>query len=1201
MAINFNVNPYHDDYDENKGFHRILFKPGVAVQARELTQLQTIMQTQVERMGKHFFEEGAMVIPGQIAVDTKVKAIKLTTASVGSTNLSASFDGLNKTVVGSTTGVEALVILGINAEGDDPPTLIVRYTKTGTNYTTKEFAAGENIVVKDTATGFTTNVTQASFDSSIASIQEGVYFAQNTFIKVLSQTIALDKYSKTPSYRVGLTISESIVTEIDDGSLYDNATGTSNEGSPGADRYKIELILTKLAVTDDLDQGFFELVRIENGILLKVTNRTQYNILERNIARRTFEESGNYTVNPFRIQIREERNNNRGEWTKGVAYLRNDIVSVGANTYVALDSGIAGAQQPSHLNGTAVSDGTITWLHTETPSFNRGVSLTGGNANFSVGIEPGKAYINGYEIEKIATQYISVPKARDIRSVTSEQVDVTVGNYALVSNVSLSATSSSFNFGQFPKVNLYSNFESTSSPIGTARIRGIYYHSGNASLSNSVYKLSLFNVDLADNLSFQRDVKLLKSTNFTANIAGYLLNPGINSDYVELDKTVTVSGTTVTGQGTSFLTDFKAGDYIYIGATDQLRKVASITDDYTLTLALTAASATSSKYYRAEMAIREPDFLPAVFTMPYEQTKTVSNPIVYLATPIEAASNGSGGLTITAANVVPAGMTINDLVVFNITKGSTQSPVSMTVNGSGLGFNLHGLTPTNTYSVIAPVKGAVSVKTKTSTIKSQLITNDRVKPTKILLEDFDVYRVDSVKQIGVFANNATGNVDITHWFSFDSGQKPSHYERSTLNRKPGFPEPTGNIRVDYRYFSHSGTASFFAASSYNNINYENIPVVSSGRINLAGVLDFRPSPDTTTFSTAGGTGIESPGKFATSYLPHRNYIMTLDYDHYLPRIDKISMDLRGNIFRTAGSSSIVLSEPDDPSSGMTLYKLTLSPYTYHQFDPEVQIGFIDNKRYTMRDIGQLEKRLETIEYYTALSLLEQETSSLSIRDAMGLERFKNGFIVDNFSGHGVGDVTSSDYICSIDMQNRELRPTHTTTNINLIEKTPLDRSTNGYQVTGDIVTLKYTHTVLAQQPFASNVELINPFAIASFNGSVQLNPPGDEWFETETRPDVIINKEGNFDSTVRALSASGGLGTVWNSWQTQWTGQTVGAGGVTVQHSGGQRWTAEEWASITPAGTFANEAFNSLDAAAQARVTRAREAIVYPEPYNGGW
>jgi hypothetical protein len=64
----------------------------------------------------------------------------------------------------------------------------------------------------------------------------------------------------------------------------------------------------------------------------------------------------------------------------------------------------------------------------------------------------------------------------------------------------------------------------------------------------------------------------------------------------------------------------------------------------------------------------------------------------------------------------------------------------------------------------------------------------------------------------------------------------------------------------------------------------------------------------------------------------------------------------------------------------------------------------DNKRYTMRDIGRLEKRIENVEYYTQLSLLETQAQSLQIQDAEGFDRFKNGFIVDNFTGHGIGDV-----------------------------------------------------------------------------------------------------------------------------------------------------------------------------------------------------
>ena len=67
----FNVSPYYDDFTESKKFHRVLFRPAFAVQARELTQSQTQLQNQVERMSDHLFEKGAMVIPGEIGYDLK--------------------------------------------------------------------------------------------------------------------------------------------------------------------------------------------------------------------------------------------------------------------------------------------------------------------------------------------------------------------------------------------------------------------------------------------------------------------------------------------------------------------------------------------------------------------------------------------------------------------------------------------------------------------------------------------------------------------------------------------------------------------------------------------------------------------------------------------------------------------------------------------------------------------------------------------------------------------------------------------------------------------------------------------------------------------------------------------------------------------------------------------------------------------------
>ena len=78
MAIKtYNVPPYYDDFDQTKNYLRVLFRPGYAVQARELTQLQTALQAQIDRFGNHVFKEGSPVLGGQATLDTKYAYVKL--------------------------------------------------------------------------------------------------------------------------------------------------------------------------------------------------------------------------------------------------------------------------------------------------------------------------------------------------------------------------------------------------------------------------------------------------------------------------------------------------------------------------------------------------------------------------------------------------------------------------------------------------------------------------------------------------------------------------------------------------------------------------------------------------------------------------------------------------------------------------------------------------------------------------------------------------------------------------------------------------------------------------------------------------------------------------------------------------------------------------------------------------------------------
>jgi hypothetical protein len=207
-----------------------------------------------------------------------------------------------------------------------------------------------------------------------------------------------------------------------------------------------------------------------------------------------------------------------------------------------------------------------------------------------------------------------------------------------------------------------------------------------------------------------------------------------------------------------------------------------------------------------------------------------------------------------------------------------------------------------------------------------------------------------------------------------------------------------------------------------------------------------------------------------------------------------------------------------------------------------------NQRFTMKDIGKLDRRVSAVERMTTLNLLEKDAASFEVTDANGLNRFKSGFVVDNFQGHMVGDPFHKDYRISMDFQSGELRPPHITKSVDLEESISTDaaRTSAGYQKTGDLLTLPYTEVVLTEQPFASTVERVAPFMTATWKGNVAITPTQDNWFETEIAPELVINREGNYDAVVASLGNS--IGSVWNAWQTTWSGvvqrddDTEGAG-----------------------------------------------------------
>lgn len=502
MTINFNVDPYFDDFNEDDKYLRVLFRPGYPIQARELTQAQTILQNQVTRFGNHVFKQGSMVTPGQVSYDGEFAYVKLQTIynNTEVTSYVAQFVG--QTIVGTNSGVKALVLFATTATETDPPTLYVKYMNSGTDTTTKVFADNEQIISQDNANlRFAFTYTQAATGlGSSASIQTGIYFVNGFFTQVDSQTVILDKYTNTPTYRIGLDVSEDIVTPEEDNNLFDNAQGSTNFAAPGAHRYKITLTLEKRPTEADGDVDFIELLRVKSGeVQYQVKNAAYADIME-TMARRTFDESGNYSVRPFGIDVREHRNNDRGTWDAGVAYTIGDIVANGLGQfYVARTSGISTTNKPVHTLGVAYDGTSIYWEYTTAPSYNRGVYSVadgGDEASLAMGIEKGKAYVQGYEIEKLATTYVKVPKSRNYNQILDGKISTPVGNFVQITNLYGPPNLPTFPIVDLRDAKTVTRGTAAGNLVGTARIRGIELESGTNGSVAAYYKAMLFDIDM---------------------------------------------------------------------------------------------------------------------------------------------------------------------------------------------------------------------------------------------------------------------------------------------------------------------------------------------------------------------------------------------------------------------------------------------------------------------------------------------------------------------------------------------------------------------------------------------------------------------------------------------------------------------------------------------------------------------------------
>lgn len=1163
INTNFNVNPYYDDFDEDKKFLRILFKPGYAVQARELTQAQTILQKQVERFGNHIFKNGSVVTGGQTFLQDATY-IKLDSTYSGTTINTDNFVGA--TIVDNlqipTKRAEVIKVYDADAGTGEPKTLLVKQLYGDA------FVSGDTIHTYETSPAYANISTSGVGTGQIFSVTEGVYYYEGFFVKNDAQTIATSKYSNTTaSARIGFEITESLVKSSGDTSLLDPAQDASNYQAPGADRFKIDLVLTTRTLTSTDTTQFIELARVENGVLTRNYLFPIYSVLEDTLARRTYDESGNYTVKPFNISLQTNSSNTANMdviLSPGKAYVFGYEYETIAPTVITVDK----PRTTDTINNKQLTADYGNFVYTTNHYGSWPINTLSTvdlhcvpNASINV---TSSATITNTKIGTARVKSVSYDSASNTSNSATYAYrtflfDVSVGSITGTINT---ATTNAVTIGNVTANQLYSTVTDAykgaklrivTGPGSTESPKVI---TGFTSATQTITLAESFVTTPNNTSTFAIDFEF----NDVESLATFSGTTRVNTadiDSRSKDAASTYNDTFLTDSsyealifplGQQYITQSSIADFSYSYRRLYESQTFVSSDSPALSVEsganLSSATSTTAKSEKYQVIVTSSG------TSPYAVGSTVP------ADKITTVNTTSKKLTITDAG----NMTANIVATIDYSLLSGSPAKTKTLVNAAAAVQTSGGESINTNGIIVYANSTTSQ----TTIQANNVV--KVPGTAQSLYVSDVIELVSVYDYSNTAVSNTGYTDITSRYTLDNGQRDSFYDHASIKLKPGYPAPTGPLVVRYNRYSSSG-AGFFSVDSYPT--YSNIPKYTSPvagiEYQLRDCLDFRPvrknatnALDGTTVTTTFDVDSSTTGP----KVPDNGGDITLDYSYYLPRIDKIVLNKNRTFDVIKGTPSLTPVQPKDKDDSMNLFIITEPAYVANTSDITVQ--YINNRRYTMKDIGAIDKRVENLEYYTSLSLLEQDAvnkQDLTILDSTNLPRFKNGIVVDAFKGHSVADVTSSEYSAAIDPNDKELRPSF---NVSSRMLTFDAANSSNYLQTGPFVTAAASNTAFVNQELASKTLNINPFNVVNYIGKISLNPPSDVWVDTTKKPDVLVNLAGDKDAWDLILTATNNspYAYEWGDWETLWSGTSTSRQNLTDG-----RLTQQNWARITTTTT----------------------------------
>ena len=1130
MLDNYNLNPYYDDYNEDKNFHRLLFKPSFAVQARELTQIQTILQNQVERFGNHVFQNGSVVTGGQFYFQDSV-TFKIDNEYSNTTVNVANFDNKSVLSIDETKRAEVIRVYDADVGTGDPKTLIVKPLYGD------DFIPGETIKTGDDTPFFASISANGVTTSKTFSVNEGIFYFKGYFIKTLPQTIAISKYTSANVFcRIGFDVVESLVTASSDTSLLDPALGSSNYQAPGADRVKLELVLAIRTLDSVDDDKFIELARIEESKITQEAKYPIYSVLEETMARRTYDESGNYIVKPFQISLEDNEANTAQTkiiLSPGKAYVYGYEFETSSPTTITIDK----PRDIQSVQNKRLTAEYGNFLHTvnhfgsfptntlETvdihcvPLASINTSSTGTISNTKIGTAKVKA-VEYESASNTSNSQTYVYRTFLFDVAVNQQV---TGNVVTATGTSITIGSGSDNYSNVTNAYQGAKLRITRGRGAGEPIKTITgYNSSTRTLTINQPFLITPNTQSIFAIDFD-----IKDSESLARHSGTTRVNGANIDSRSKDFSKTYQDVYLADSklepllfvlGEDFITPNTISDMSFSYRRLYTNQVFSSSDSPSLGIgtgeSLASGLSTSS---------RNDNFLITVITQgtsPYPVGSIIPSDKFTVDTATRKINVVNGD-----------NMTVDILATIDVSNPTRKSKVyvaaNTTIQTTG-GVDVFSNSAVITYGTQGQTHIATNFINKIPSTNQSLFVSDINNIISIL--DFNGAAITEV--------NKSSAIEVISKYDLDNGQRDSYYDHGVVRLKAGVRPPVGPLVVFYNRFTSSGPG-FFTVDSYNDIPYGNIPIYNSPTNNdayrLRDVLDFRPVRlDATTGAGSSVLFDVSSSSTGPKILKNGSDII-VDYSFYLPRIDKVVLDKTKKFEILKGNAALDPAVPIDTSTTMTLYILRNGAYVANT--SQIQVEYKNNRRYTMRDIGTLEKRIENLEYFTSLSLLEQDTvtkQDLTISDANGLQRFKNGILVDGFTGSSVADVLNDDYTASIDPRNKELRPSFT---VNAYSLRFDPATSSNYLQSGPFVTSSGAAVTLVDQPKTSRWINVNPFNVVTYIGKITLNPSSDIWVDTITKPEVLVNLTGDLDAW--EFLTRNATATEWGNWETRWTGVTT--------------------------------------------------------------